>query len=131
MLSRITPFPLPSWCEVLKKSNNRNTKTEQKINGSKTKQKYMYMNFKKTPLLYRKKNVRKGFNLVLTSLVGEAEGEIWGQFNRTFTSVFYKYSYCFETLEKWFHMKIILAKVLLVLQWKYLFEQQNWILSEE
>ena len=50
------------------------------------------MNFKKTPLLYRKKNVRKGFNLVLTSLVGEAEGEIWGQFNRTFTSVFYKYS---------------------------------------
>ena len=89
------------------------------------------MNFKKTPLLYRKKNVRKGFNLVLTSLVGEAEGEIWGQFNRTFTSVFYKYSYCFETLEKWFHMKIILAKVWLVFQWKYLFEQQNWILSEE
>ena len=84
------------------------------------------MNLKKTSLLYRKKNVRKGFNLVLTSLVGEApEGEIWGQFNRTFTSVFYKYSYCFETLEKWFHMKIILAKVLLVLQWKYLFEQQN------
>lgn len=85
----------------------------------------MYMNFKKTPLLYRNKNVRKGFNLVLTSVVGEAEGEIWGQFNRTFTSVFYKYSYCFETLEKWFHMKIILAKVLLVLQWKYLFQQQN------
>ena len=48
----------------------------------------MYMNFKKTPLLYRKKNVRKGFNLVLTSLVGEAEGEIWGQFNRTFQVYF-------------------------------------------
>ena len=72
----------------------------------------MYMNLKKNAIIIQKKKMyAKVFNLVLTSLVGQAEGEIWGQFNRTFTSVFYKYSYCFETLEKWFHMKIILAKV--------------------
>lgn len=57
MLSRITPFPLPSWSEVLKKSNNWNTKTEQKINGSKTKQKYMYMNFKKNAIIIQKKKM--------------------------------------------------------------------------
>ena len=36
-----------------------------------------------------------------------------GQFNKTFTRVIYKCSYCSQTLKQWLHLQITRVKVLL------------------
>ena len=41
----------------------------------------------------------------------------WGQFNKTFTSVIYKCSYCFQSLKQKGKLKVTLAKVLFFLNY--------------
>lgn len=71
--SPLSPSP-PGVKFWKKKSNNWNTKTEQKINGSKTKWKYMYMNNKKNDIIIQKKNVRKGVISYLHLLLTKPKG---------------------------------------------------------
>ena len=49
-----------------------------------------------------------------------------GQFNKTFTSVIYKLSHCFQTLKHWLHLYITLVQVLLNIdQWRLMTLDNN------
>ena len=44
--------------------------------------------------------------ILFAHCLGDEAGlaESWGQFNKTFTSVICKCSYCFQTLKQWLHL---------------------------
>ena len=59
---------------------------------------------------YREVSLKK--SLLIMHMWKKADLKYWGKFNKTFTSVIYKCSYCLRILRQQLHIKITLVKVL-------------------